>query len=274
MTTTILQTPIDLATLHTTLWAYTLSFAIALTILAAGWLGAKAARKVTRNILFKLLSDATLASFLSNVIYFLILIIVFVGALNEVGFHTTSLVAILGAMGLAIGLAFKDSLGNFASGLTVIIFKPFKVGDTISVADITGEVEELNIFSTRLCSPNNETIYVPNAKLTDTCITNFTNKLKRRLNLTISVGYQSDIDQVKQVLLDLIAQEPLCLTDPKPVVALNEFADSSLNFVVRPWCNTKDYWKVYHNLIYAIKKRFAQEGIEIPYPQLTVQLDK
>ncbi|MHA7841484.1 MAG: mechanosensitive ion channel family protein [Gammaproteobacteria bacterium] len=261
-----------LATLKSTLWSYGLSFTFALLTLVLGWSVAKIIKKVTRNMLSRLLYDETLGSFLSNVAYTLILLIVFVGALNELGFQTTSLVAILGAMGLAVGLAFKNSLSNFASGIAIIIFKPFKVGDTILVNSVQGKVEELNIFSTRLCSANNQIIYVPNAKLTDNCVTNFSSKPKRRLDLSIAVSYNSDVDRVKTILEELIEAEPLCLNDPKPLIALHEFADSSINFVVRPWSNTSDYWNTYHNLMYAIKKRFDEEGIEIPYPQMDIHM--
>lgn len=263
----------NFSNLHHTLWTYSLSLGMALLTLVLGWLGAKLVRRTTRNVLSKILNDETLASFLSNVAYVLILLTVSIGALNAVGFHTTSLVAILGAMGLAIALAFKNSLSNFASGITIIIFKPFKVGDTILVDSIQGKVEELSIFSTRLCSANNQTIFVPNAKLTDGAVTNFSSKPTRRLDLIIGVSYDSNLSHVQETLYALIEAEPLCLKDPKPLVALHAFADSSMNFIVRPWAYTADYWDAYRSLLAAIKKRFDEEGIVIPYPRMDVRMD-
>jgi small conductance mechanosensitive channel len=192
--------------------------------------------------------------------------------MNKVGIQTTSLIAIIGAAGLAIGLALQGSLANFAAGVLIIIFHPFKVGDVIEGAGVLGSVKELGIFTTVLKTPDNKTIFIPNGSLAGGNITNYTLEDTRRVEMTVGVGYGEDIRKVKEVLTDIITSDERVLKDPEPVVALLELADSSVNFVVRPWTKTEDYWGVYFDTMAAVKLRLDEEGIEIPFPQTDVHL--
>jgi small conductance mechanosensitive channel len=216
--------------------------------------------------------DVTLLSFLENIIYYTLIIIVIIAALGQLGINTTSFLTIVGAAGLAIGLALKDSLSNFASGVMLILFRPFGVGDAVTAGGVSGSVVAISLFNTTLNTPDNQRIIVPNSSITGNVITNVTANDTRRVDLVIGVGYDDDIKKAKEVLTKIIQEEPRVLDTPKPLIAVSELADSSVNFVVRPWVKTSDYWAVYFDLTEKIKLTFDEQGISIPYPQQDVHI--
>lgn len=204
--------------------------------------------------------------------YIALLVFVVLAALGQLGIQTTSFIAVIGAAGLAIGLALQGSLSNFAAGFLMIIFRPFKVGDVIEGAGVTGVVETIQVFTTQLKTPDNRTVIIPNASLTAGNITNWTVKGTRRVDLVMGIGYDDDIDKAKKIMADILAKDERVLKDPAPKIALVELADSSVNFVVRPWVKVEDYWDVYFDTTENIKKSFDAEGISIPYPQRDVHV--
>jgi len=195
-----------------------------------------------------------------------------IAALGQLGIQTTSFIAILGAAGLAVGLALQGSLANFAAGFLMIIFRPFRVGDFIEGAGVAGVVESIQIFTTTLRTGDNKTIIIPNAKLSGDNIINYSAKETRRVDMTVGVAYDADLSKVKHVLNDIIAKESRIHADPAPQVAVAELADSSVNFVVRVWTNTADYWGVKFDITETIKNRFDEEGIGIPFPQRDIHI--
>ena len=214
--------------------------------------------------------DETLIKFLENIVYYALMIVVLLTALGKLGVETTSFLAILGAAGLAIGLALKDSLGNFASGVMIIMFKPFKVGDVVTAAGVTGSVSEVGIFNSVFTTPDNQKIIIPNGAITSGSITNINANDTRRVDLVVGIGYEDDIKKTKDVLNDIISSHEKVLLDKGITVAVSELADSSVNFVVRAWVKTPDYWDVKFALTETIKLRFDEEGISIPFPQQDV----
>jgi small conductance mechanosensitive channel len=217
-------------------------------------------------------TDPTLVGFFRNIVYFGLLIMVIIAAVGQLGVQTTSFIAVLGAAGLAVGLALQGSLANFAAGVLMIIFRPFKAGDFIDAAGTAGVVEEIQLFTTRMRTPDNKTIIIPNAQITAGTITNFSARDTRRLDLVFGVSYSDDLDKVKRVIREVLADEPRLLPDPEPLVGILELGDSSVNFAVRPWVNSSNYWPVFFELQEAMKKRFDKEGISIPFPQRDVHL--
>ena len=214
--------------------------------------------------------DETLIKFLENIVYYALMIVVLLTALGKLGVETTSFLAILGAAGLAIGLALKDSLGNFASGVMIIMFKPFKVGDVVTAAGVTGSVSEVGIFNSVFTTPDNQKIIIPNGAITSGSISNINANDTRRVDLVVGIGYEDDIKKTKDVLNDIISSHEKVLLDKGITVAVSELADSSVNFVVRAWVKTPDYWDVKFALTETIKLRFDAEGISIPFPQQDV----
>ena len=214
--------------------------------------------------------DETLIKFLENIVYYALMIVVLLTALGKLGVETTSFLAILGAAGLAIGLALKDSLGNFASGVMIILFKPFKVGDAVTAAGVTGSVSEVGIFNSIFITPDNQKIIIPNGAITSGSIININAHDTRRVDLIVGIGYNDDIKKTKDVLNDIITSNEKVLLDKGITVAVSELADSSVNFVVRAWVKTPDYWDVKFGLTETIKLRFDAEGISIPFPQQDV----
>ena len=217
-------------------------------------------------------TDQTLVKFVGSLSYIALLAFVVIAALNQLGIQTTSFIAILGAAGLAIGLALQGSLGNFAAGVLMIIFKPFKVGDFIEGAGVAGTVEKIQIFTTQLKTPDNKTIIVPNAKMTGDNITNYTMKGTRRVDFVFGIGYEDDIDKARKVIEGIIAADSRVLKDPAPMVAVSELADSSVNFVARAWTSADDYWGFYFDTTENVKKQFDAGGISIPYPQRDIHV--
>tara|TARA_R110002096_G_scaffold77896_1_gene183163 strand:+ start:79025 stop:79852 length:828 start_codon:yes stop_codon:yes gene_type:complete len=216
--------------------------------------------------------DDSLRRFLCSVLHGLLLAVVIIAALERLGVQTTAAVAILGAAGLAIGLSLQGTLGNFAAGVMIIMFRPYKIGDFINAGGHMGTVEGIEVFNTVLLTPDNRKIIIPNGQIAGGAIENFSAMPTRRIDMVFGIGYDDDIKKAKSILDELIAADDRILKDPAPVVAVGELADSSVNFVVRPWVNRADYWAVKWELTEAVKLRFDQEGISIPYPQQDVHM--
>ena len=251
---------------------YGLKVLAALAIFIVGRWVAKGVRNLVRRVMAKGQVDPTLVTFTANLAYIGLLAFVVIAALGQLGIQTTSFIAILGAAGLAIGLALQGSLSNFAAGFLLIIFRPFKVGDLIEGAGVFGVVEAIQIFTTQLKTADNKTVIVPNAKLTDDNIVNWTVKGTRRVDMVMGIGYEDDIDKARSLMADIIDSDARILKDPAPQISVSELADSSVNFVVRPWVKVEDYWGVYFDLTEKIKKSFDSNGISIPYPQRDVHV--
>lgn len=214
--------------------------------------------------------EETLIKFLENIVYYALMIVVLLTALGKLGVETTSFLAILGAAGLAIGLALKDSLSNFASGVMIILFKPFKVGDFVTAGGVTGSVTEVGIFNSVFTTGDNQKVIVPNGTITSGSIVNVNANDTRRVDLVVGISYDDDIKKTKDVLNEIIKSNDKVLMDKGVTVAVSELADSSVNFVVRVWVNTPNYWDVKFDLTEKIKITFDKEGISIPFPQQDV----
>ncbi|GMQ80025.1 MAG: mechanosensitive ion channel [Thermodesulfobacteriota bacterium] len=253
---------------------YGLKVIAAIAVFIVGRWIAKMLTTLTEKVMNKRQVDPTIISFVANLIYIAFLVFVVLAALGQLGIQTTSFIAVIGAAGLAIGLALQGSLSNFAAGFLMIIFRPFKVGDFIEGAGVAGTVEAIHIFTTQLLTPDNKTIIIPNASLTAGNITNYSAKGTRRVDLVIGIGYGDDVDHAKKVISDVLTKEERILKDPAPTIMLKELADSSVNFAVRPWVLAADYWGVYSALNENIKKSFDVEGISIPFPQRDVHVYK
>ncbi len=251
---------------------YSVNILGALLIFVVGkWL----ARRLTNlavSIMKKNEVEETLRVFLRTLTYYFLLAVVVITALGRLGVNTTSLVAILGTAGLAIGLALKDSLSNFAAGVLLIILRPFAIGDVVSAAGITAKVEKITIFRTVFVTGDNQEIIVPNSKILDDTITNINARDTRRIDLTVGIGYGDDIERTKSILDGLAKADSRILTDPAPTIAVSELADSSVNLVFRPWVKTGDYWGVRFDLTEKIKASLDEAGISIPFPQRDVHL--
>ncbi|NLC27638.1 MAG: mechanosensitive ion channel [Campylobacteraceae bacterium] len=215
--------------------------------------------------------DITLTKFFSSVVYGVLLIVVILAALSNLGIETVSFVAIFGAMGLAVGLAFKDTFANVGAGVLLIVFRPFKVGDYVNTGGEAGTVEEINLFSVQLKTPDNKLIIIPNNKIIGSNITNFSAMPTRRVDFLFSVGYEDDLRLVKKTLQDLIGEDDRILSEPSPLVAVLELAQSSVNFTVRVWVKSPDYWGVYYDTTEKVKLAFDANGISIPFPQLQLR---
>lgn len=217
-------------------------------------------------------TDQTLIVFLRNIVYVGLMVFVIIAAVGQLGVQTTSFLAVLGAAGLAVGLALQGSLANFAAGVLIIIFRPFKVGDYIEAGGVAGTVKAISIFTTTLHTPDNKVVIVPNAQVNSGTITNYSANDTRRVDMVIGVSYGDDLDKVRSVIEEVLAADERVLGDPAPLIAVSALADSSVNFTVRPWAKSSDYWGVYFDTQEKIKKRFDQEGISIPFPQQDVHI--
>jgi small conductance mechanosensitive channel len=238
----------------------------AILILIIGlWLTKKIVR-LTRKLMGTRGIDDTLQNFLGDLIGWVLKVLIFIVAISQLGVETTSFIAILGAAGLAVGLALQGSLANFAGGTLIMIFKPFKVGDLIDAQGELGVVKEIQIFVTKLISPGNKLVIIPNGVLSNGNIVNYTEEGKLRVDLTFGVGYDEDIKKTKEVLLQVMQNDAKVLKDPAPSVNVSELADSSVNFAVRPWATPENYWDVYFGITEAGKLALDKAGIEIPYP--------
>ncbi len=218
--------------------------------------------------------DKTLETFVCNLVRMALLVVVIIAAISALGIQTASFIAIFGAAGLAIGLALQGSLSNFAAGVLIVLFRPYKVGDYVEAAGIAGSVEQVQILTTILKTPDNKQIIVPNSQIMDSIITNYSANDTRRVDMVVGVSYDDDLDKVHSIIKELVAADDRILDEPACTIAVSELADSSVNFVVRPWAKTADYWGVKFDLTEAIKKRFDQDGVSIPFPQQDVHLYK
>ena len=244
----------------------------ALVIFIVGrWLARMLAR-LSERAMRRASVDSMLVGFGGNLIYIALFAFVVLAALNQLGVQTTSFIAVVGAAGLAIGLALQGSLSNFAAGVMLVFFRPFKVGDYVEAGGTAGTVEQIMLFTTRMKTPDNKQVFVPNGQIFEGVIVNYSGNDTRRVDMVFGCGYGDDLRKVKALLEEILAADERILKDPAPVVALNELADSSVNFVVRPWVNSADYWGVYWDLHEQVKLRFDAEGLNIPFPQREVHV--
>jgi len=254
------------------LWGVRVVAAIAILVIGR-WV-AKGVRVFIKKVMVKSRVDETLVSFVTSLAYVAMMAFIVIAALNRLGLQTASFVAILGAAGLAVGLALQGSLANFAAGVLMVIFKPFKVGDLIEAGGTLGVVEEIGIFNTEIKTADNKKVIVPNAKITGDNIVNFSTKGIRRVDMVAGVSYSDDLDKVRSVLEKIIAEDARILDEPAPTIGVLELADSSVNFAVRPWVRTDDYWSVWFDTHEKIKKEFDAAGIAIPFPQRDIHVYK
>lgn len=242
-----------------------------LIFLVGRWVAKLLSRLMTR-VLTKAKVDPTLVPFIENLGYTIMLVFVVIAALGQAGVQTTSLIAVLGAAGLAVGLALQGSLANFASGVLLLVFKPFRVGDYVTVGGVSGTVQAIQIFNTVLNSPDNVRIVVPNGQVTGGSISNYTINGTRRVDLVVSVSYDDDLKKARRVIESVLAAEPKLLAEPAPVIAVNAMGESSIDFVVRPWVKVADYWNVYWSLTEKLKVAMDDNGLTIPFPQRDVHV--
>lgn len=247
---------------------------IALAIFFIGRWVVKQLIKLLERVLRKSKLDDMLINFITSIASVVMLLFVIVAALSHLGVDTTSLIALVGAAGLAIGLSLQDSLKNFAAGVMLVIFKPFREGDFVEAAGVSAVVEHIQIFNTIMRTGDNREVIVPNGAIYSGVITNFSARDTRRIDMVFGIGYDDDLRKAKEVLAEIIAADDRILKDPAPVIAVSELADSSVNFVVRPWVNSADYWAVLWGTTEAVKLRFDEEGISIPFPQMDVHMHK
>ncbi|HDI3202549.1 TPA: small-conductance mechanosensitive channel MscS [Vibrio cholerae] len=246
----------------------------AILILFIGNLVVKGVADSVANVLKKKEMDKAVVDFIHGLVRYTLFIIVLIAALSRIGVQTASVVAVIGAAGLAVGLALQGSLSNFAAGVLIVAFRPFKSGDYVEIGGVAGSVDSIQIFQTVLKSPDNKMVVVPNSAVIGGAITNYSRHETRRVDMVIGVSYKSDLQKTKRVLRETLEKDPRILKDPDMTIGVLTLADSSINFVVRPWCKTEDYWKVYFDSMQAIKEALDANGIEIPFPQMDVHLNK
>lgn len=244
----------------------------AIAVLIVGRIVAGTLRKGTARALERSGTDATLIPFLSGLVYYTALAVVLIAVLGLFGIETTSLVAVVGAAGLAIGLALQGTLSSFSAGVMLLVFRPFKKGDYVEVAGTSGSVNEVGIFTTILDTPDNRKIIVPNSKIYGDTITNYSAYDTRRNDLTVGVDYGDDLGTAHDTILRVLNEDSRVLKDPEPVVAVGELGDSSVNFVVRPWCASSDYWSLRFDLTRRLKEELEAAGCSIPFPQRDVHV--
>ncbi|MGO1190680.1 MULTISPECIES: small-conductance mechanosensitive channel MscS [Vibrio] len=253
---------------------YGVNIISALIILFIGNIIVKTISNSVAKLLEKKQMDQAVVHFISSLVRYVLFVIVLIAALGKVGVQTASVVAVIGAAGLAIGLALQGSLANFAAGVLIVAFRPFKAGDYVEVSGVAGSVESIQIFQTVLTTPDNKMIVVPNGSVIGSPIVNYSRHATRRMDYVIGVSYKADLKKTKEVIMRVLESEERLLKTPAPTVGVVALADSSVNFVVRPWVKTADYWAVYFDLLQAIKEELDKEGIEIPFPQMDVHLNK
>ncbi|MDR9364733.1 MAG: mechanosensitive ion channel [Balneolaceae bacterium] len=249
-----------------------LLFAV-LTLVIGLWIVKIIARGVEKG-LERGETDETLKGFLTSIVSVLLKILVYITALGMLGVQMTSFIAILGAAGLAVGLALSGTLQNFAGGVMILLFKPFKKGDFIEAQGYSGTVNEIQIFMTILKTPDNKTIMIPNGPLSSGSLTNYSTEPTRRVDWTVGIGYGDDVDKAYEVIQNLIGGDDRILDEPAPFIAVKELADSSVNFTVRAWVNASDYWGVFFRMNEEVYKTFEKEGLNIPYPHTDVHIIK
>lgn len=258
--------------INTYIIPYAINLVAAIVIFVVGRWIAKLICRLVNRLMSKAKVDDILISFIGNILYFALLVVIVIAALDRLGVNTTSVLAIFAAAGLAVGLALKDSLSNFAAGVMLVLFKPFKNGDFVEVAGSAGVVEEIRIFNTVMRTVDNCEITVPNSQIYGDTIINFSARDTRRIDLVFGIGYDDDIKQAKALIEKTMAEDKRILQDPEPEVVVLELADSSVNFAVRPWVKASDYWAVRCDLLESLKIKCDAEGISIPYPQRDVHI--
>lgn len=268
------STPEWMATAEKLLTEFGLKLIAAVLIFVIGRWIAKMVQNGLEKGMLKAHVDPVLVTFTVNMAYAALMVFVVLAALGQLGVQTTSFIAVLGAAGLAVGLALQGSLSNFAAGVMMIIFRPFKIGDYIEGGGVGGVVKAIHIFTTTLTTPDNKRVIVPNSKIMADNITNYSAEGIRRVDMTASISYGDSIDKAKALLTEILAKDPRVLKDPVPFVGVLAMAESSVDFAVRPWVKADDYWAVFHDLTETIKKRFDAEGLTIPFPQRDVHLYK
>lgn len=249
-----------------------INLVIALVILFVGRMVARLVTRGMRNLMQAREVDKILESFVCNLVYWTLMVFIIIAAVNQIGLQTTSLIAVIGAAGLAVGLALQGSLANFAAGVLIVVFRPYRVGDYVEAAGIAGSVLQVQILTTILKTPDNKEIIVPNGQIMSGIITNYSANDTRRVDMVVGVSYDDDLDNVRKTIQEIVDADERILKDPECTIAVSELADSSVNFVVRPWVKTGDYWGVKFDLTEALKKRFDKEGISIPFPQRDVHV--
>jgi small conductance mechanosensitive channel len=261
-----MQKLVDFATM------YGIKIIGAILILIIGRIVAGIVRNVVKRVLGKTKTDETIVKFVASLAYILIIVFTVLAALSKFGVETASFIAVLGAAGFAIGFALQGSLSNFAAGVMVLVFRPYRVGDWIEAAGVLGEVKEIRLFNTIVASPDNIKIIVPNSKVYGDVIKNITGYDTRRVDMVFGIGYTSSIQQAYDIIARILKSDQRILDDPAPQIALAELADSSVNFVVRPWVKRENYWGVKFDVTEKVKKEFDEAGIEIPFPQRSVHM--
>lgn len=251
-------------------WAISIGLALAIFI-AGRWI-AKVLNNLLVRILRKTRMDKMLINFIASISHALMLLFVVVAALGELGVDTTSLIALIGAAGLAIGLSLQDSLKNFAAGVMLIVFRPFREGDFVEAGGVSGIVEQITIFNSIFRTGDNREIILPNGKIYSDSIVNYSKRDTRRVDMVFGIGYGDDLLKAKRILMDILQQDERVLKDPAPTVNVAALADSSVNFNVRPWVKTADYWPVLWDTTEKVKLEFDRQGISIPFPQMDVHL--
>lgn len=251
---------------------YGLNVVAAILILLVGLWLAKKLRVLSVAAMEKRGTDATLVGFLSSLGYAALVVFILIAAVGKLGVQTTSFVAVIGAAGLAVGLALQGSLSNFAAGVLLIVFKPFKAGDFIKAGGEAGTVVDVGILSTELKTPDNLKVIMPNSAIMGSAITNVSAHPTRRVDMTVGVGYSDDLNKAKEIMERLLAADDRVLQDPPVTIAVANLGDSSVDFVVRPWVKSSDYWGVKFDFTKAVKEAFDAEGISIPFPQRDVHV--
>ena len=253
-------------------WGINVIMAIAIFLI--GKLAVKAIVKFSSKLMTKARVDNILVNFIASIINAILLLFVVIAALDQLGVETTSLIALIGAAGLAIGLALQGTLQNLASGVMLIIFRPFNDGDFVEAAGVSGVVEEIGIFTTTMRSGDNREIIIPNGEIFGGTITNYSKRSTRRVDMKFGIGYDDDIKKAKEILSRILSEDERVLDEPAAAVTIAELADSSVNFNVRPWCKTEDYWGLHADIHEKVKLTFDAEGIAIPYPQMEIHQHK
>lgn len=253
---------------------FAIKIVIAILIIFIGKLISRMISKGIGKVMSHKKVDLAVISFIENLIFGIAFAVTIILAISHLGFNTSSLVAIVGAAGLAVGLALQGSLSNFASGVLIITFRPFKSGDFVEVSGVAGIVEEILIFSTKLRTGDNKTVIIPNGAITSGTITNYSTKPTRRIDLIIGVSYDANLAQTKEILANIVSQDERVLKDQEVTIGVSELADSSVNLVVRPWVKSSDYWPTYFALLENIKVALDEAGIEIPYPQMSLHVNQ
>jgi small conductance mechanosensitive channel len=253
-------------------WA--INITMALVIFIVGRMVVNIVINITKKLMTRAKMDEMLVGFLGSIMRWILLLFVIIAALSQLRVDTTSLIALLGAAGLAIGLSLQGSLQNFAAGVMLIVFRPFQKGDFVEIGGTTGVVEQIGIFTSTLVTPDNKEIIVPNGSIYSSTITNYSARDTRRVDMVFGIGYGDDIQKAKRILSDIIAADERVLAEPAPVIALGELGDSSVNFLVRPWVNSGDYWALLWETNEKVKQAFDDNGISIPFPQMDVHINQ